>query len=607
MIDDFETRLRDQQTKLAAATQKLSVSNEQMRLKDNEFKKLKKTWATETSTCHGNYENFESQMCGLKKIRGELYKMKGGDSAAFFQDCSVSEWEGQECSKSCAKGVMVLTRSIVTPPKGGTKCPPLAKSKECNFQKCPIDCQMSDWEGWSECSSDCGGGLKERMRDVVVKPRYNGDSCTQTTEAQSCNMHACDADCVLSDWSAWSDCSKMCGGGTSFRRKYIMEKATGAGQCWSEDDKERQQDKACNDKPCMPKLSTLRCETALDVVLLLDGSGSVGSQGWEATKDTAVKLANAFHAHHEDIKVAVITYSGPSTWREVEACGGDTPPFAWTRMYAKGYYGWFNWGGGYFNSLFRRAHLGIVRRQCMWCRYTHRDIYFRWYGDASIFDAWDRLMVTWTDRGFHSDFDIFSTLADALAGTRPWRKCNGNDRGIGFPRDCGPYRLTGWQWQSLTRGGQSHLKWSALTKVEVDMEKDCKIKFVQHFTNNTKALVDKIKDLEWPRGSTLTAQALLAAEEELPLSGRSDAQSVVVALTDGKPVSLRKAQHAAEDVRKRARMFWIAVTRYAPTSNLMQWASKPSRENVVQVNSWKELDTSATVNHIISDVCPQVS
>eukprot|EP00928_Gymnodinium_smaydae_P039016 TRINITY_DN26760_c0_g1_i1.p1 TRINITY_DN26760_c0_g1~~TRINITY_DN26760_c0_g1_i1.p1 ORF type:complete len:551 (-),score=138.06 TRINITY_DN26760_c0_g1_i1:1105-2598(-) len=79
MIDDFESRLKDQQTKLASATQKLSVSNEQMRLKDKEFKKLKSTWGSETTTCHGNYENFESQMCGLKKIRGELYKMKGGD------------------------------------------------------------------------------------------------------------------------------------------------------------------------------------------------------------------------------------------------------------------------------------------------------------------------------------------------------------------------------------------------------------------------------------------------------------------------------------------------------------------------------------------------
>ena len=139
----MQARLKDQQTRLAGATKKLTTSNEQMRLKEKEFKELKDTWASETITCHTNYKNFEGEECGLKKIRGELFKMQGGETSAFFQDCAISDWEADECSKSCAKGTMVLSRSIVTPMKGGTKCPPLAKTKECNLQKCPNDCHTA--------------------------------------------------------------------------------------------------------------------------------------------------------------------------------------------------------------------------------------------------------------------------------------------------------------------------------------------------------------------------------------------------------------------------------------------------------------------------------
>eukprot|EP00928_Gymnodinium_smaydae_P057480 TRINITY_DN4071_c0_g1_i1.p1 TRINITY_DN4071_c0_g1~~TRINITY_DN4071_c0_g1_i1.p1 ORF type:complete len:500 (+),score=64.59 TRINITY_DN4071_c0_g1_i1:148-1500(+) len=450
--------------------------------------------------------------------------------------------------------------------------------------------------------------MKERMRQVLVKPRYLGESCTQTTEAESCNMQACDADCVLSDWTAWSDCSKQCGGGTSFRRKTVKSQATGSGKCWKVHDPEREQSAHCNEKPCLPRLSTLRCESALDVVFLLDGSGSVGSYGWAQTKEVGKDLAKAFHAHDADIQVSVILFSGPRRWRDVERCGGSTPPFGWTKMYTKGAYGQSSTTKAQFNALFKNAHNGIVRRQCMWCRRSHRDIYYRRKTNPAKFDAWENLMVTWKSDGFHEDFDIYSTLQDALQDTKPWKFCNGGDKGIGFPRDCNPHKYAvGWQWQSLTRGGQRHLKWEALTKIEVDMEKDCKIKFVQHFTNNTAAIVKAIDKMEWPRGATLTAQALQAAQEELPLSGRADANSVVIAITDGRPVSVRKTEMASLELRKKARLFWVAVTRYAPKKDLKRWASLPNDENLVVVDNFRSLDSKKTINSIVSDVCPEVS
>mmetsp|Transcript_131350 Transcript_131350/g.213793 ORF Transcript_131350/g.213793 Transcript_131350/m.213793 type:complete len:108 (+) Transcript_131350:286-609(+) len=71
-------------------------------------------------------------------------------------------------------------------------------------------------------------------------------------------------------------------------------------------------------------------------------------------------------------------------------------------------------------------------------------------------------MVTWRgDVGFHSDFDLYSSPEDALEDKNAWRFCNGNDRNIGFPCECGPRKKVPWQWQSLRhRGGQRNYKWS---------------------------------------------------------------------------------------------------------------------------------------------------
>merc|ERR1719333_799849 len=82
-------------------------------------------------TCSKNYINFETEQCALKKIRGELYKMKGGGTSAFFQDCELSKWGPEECTKSCSTGKQKLIRTVLTHPDGGVKCLPLEAQKSC--------------------------------------------------------------------------------------------------------------------------------------------------------------------------------------------------------------------------------------------------------------------------------------------------------------------------------------------------------------------------------------------------------------------------------------------------------------------------------------------
>merc|ERR1719199_1691172 len=230
-ISDFESKLKDQQTALAAGIKKQSNAEGQSRLKNKELITLQRDYAHMTTTCHTNYATLEGEQCGLEKIRGELYKMQGQNNPAFFQDCVVSEWLPGECSASCAGGVMMLTRSVVTQPVGGATCPPLAAQKPCNEHKCPIDCRVEDWQGWSGCSAECGGGLKERTRDVEIEPMHGGEPCGETSEAISCNLQACDRDCQLDDWGPWSLCSKYCDAGVTVRTKIINEPAIGDGTC----------------------------------------------------------------------------------------------------------------------------------------------------------------------------------------------------------------------------------------------------------------------------------------------------------------------------------------------------------------------------------------
>merc|ERR1719272_1745081 len=85
-IQDDVDMLSNAQTKLAGATEKEATAGETARQTAQENEQLNGDLVKQMKTCSGNYINFETEICALKKIRGELYKMKGGGHSAFFQD-----------------------------------------------------------------------------------------------------------------------------------------------------------------------------------------------------------------------------------------------------------------------------------------------------------------------------------------------------------------------------------------------------------------------------------------------------------------------------------------------------------------------------------------
>merc|ERR1719174_1249832 len=230
-IENDESLLASSNTKLAAATEKESTAGEEARQTAKENEQYNNDLVTQMKKCSNNYINFETELCALKKIRGELYKLKGGGHSAFFQDCEVTKWAPEECTKKCGGGEQKLTRNVLAPSKGGTKCLPLSAMKSCNNSPCPVDCRLHQWGGWSKCSAKCGGGVTQRLRDVKQAMKYMGKPCGKTSQTKVCNGAACEKDCDLHAWTKWTKCSKDCDGGTKKRQRFIKNPVEGSGSC----------------------------------------------------------------------------------------------------------------------------------------------------------------------------------------------------------------------------------------------------------------------------------------------------------------------------------------------------------------------------------------
>ncbi|KAI5606502.1 SCO-spondin, partial [Silurus asotus] len=115
----------------------------------------------------------------------------------------------------------------------------------CTDRPCPI---YGPWGSWSECSVSCGTGQRTRTRSCAHTP--GGPSCEETAQIQNCTLLACPADCVLSEWSSWSECSESCNGGVSVRRKTILQMPEPGGVACSTP---IEQHTACNTNSCLPE------------------------------------------------------------------------------------------------------------------------------------------------------------------------------------------------------------------------------------------------------------------------------------------------------------------------------------------------------------------
>ena len=54
-----------------------------------------------------------------------------------------------------------------------------------------VDCQVTDWGPWGDCSVGCGNGTESRNRSVTVQPEMMGKECPPLQLSRACNEDPC--------------------------------------------------------------------------------------------------------------------------------------------------------------------------------------------------------------------------------------------------------------------------------------------------------------------------------------------------------------------------------------------------------------------------------
>jgi len=324
-VGDSETE------KLGRAMAILATVQEQQRLKTALLKKTEEEYEAEVTKCKTTLEELANEECALDKIRGELLNMDALPNNV--TDCLTSKWFPEECSVTCGGGVQTLTRTVEIETDLGYKCPALKAEQSCNEPRCPLDCELADWTGWSACSAYCDGGIMDRIRPIMQHPTAGGAPCEVTDDSQDCNTQSCDKDCVLHDWTEWSaSCTKVCGGGRQTRFKHIKEHEYGEmGTCPTFHDPKRFQWKLCNTHDCQwDDHYPLKCEAKIDVIIAMDDSGSMGDAGWTAAKTAAGNLVASMGG---GIRAGALAFSSPSSYYELRWCMGWSTPWWWSPFF----------------------------------------------------------------------------------------------------------------------------------------------------------------------------------------------------------------------------------------------------------------------------------
>lgn len=309
--ENFNVQLADCVGHKNSVTEESAAKMREERALDKEFKRV---WGECKATIA---EIMYTDICGVLMVRGSLAfysKVKPKD----IVDCAVSDFLPEMCTKkgvtitcdnSLVGGMQVLKREITQEPnKYGHKCPPLTNQRACGQTKCPVNCKFSSWSGWGKCTKECEGGIRGRTRTVVVKPKNGGEACGANQESEPCNVGSCDRDCTLKAWSTWSACSQACDAGYTERHRHIKRKVRANGKCPKEKSTMRYEKKKCNAVPCV---GDEQCVAKMDLIVAIDGSGSLRKEGYEVLKKYTSALIKRMEGEaygRKAVKVGVIQF-----------------------------------------------------------------------------------------------------------------------------------------------------------------------------------------------------------------------------------------------------------------------------------------------------------
>jgi hypothetical protein len=478
-INDGRTKCMET---LAETISAINADTEEMNEKDDQKRDLQQEYDREMKKFKDACtEILFTRICGVRRVRNQLMWDSTVSPPSKISDCDFTDWYPKDgvcigirgtqidCDDTCPQpdpyacgGLETMTRDVVVSPNEyGMECPQLERPKKCKQIKCPVDCVESEWSGWSRCTKDCEGGIRVRTRSILTKAKNGGKACDTVQEEESCNTGSCDRDCSLDVWTDWTPCSMACNGGDTQRVKNIVIPIRGQGKCPRSRSRQRYQEQECNTHECV---GDEICIARQDLVLTIDGSGSLRQSGFETVRAFAANVTDKYQSMyygHEDMKVGVVEF-----------------------------------GNGHLQQA----------------------------GDGT------------------------TTIADAL--------------------------------------------------------------YVQGLTGDMALVRSSVEGLSWLEGFTNMAQGLHMADKMLGQTGRSDAQSAVMVISDGKfSMEFQTAEKSRELKDKNVQIYLIAITEVkgADLRTYRRFASFPYRTNFVRIPGLEALHYNADLftGRIIAKFCPK--
>lgn len=159
------------------------------------------------------------------------------------QDCLYSEWTNWKflyfsfnCSEGGERYVFHRGRTIETESTcGGVSCSENLKEIKCGHLKCYRECVLGMWSFWSSCVGPCEQScVRNRTKIIKQEPSCGADPCPPLEEQEKCIAGCCPVDCLLGEWSAWTDCNTTCGRSHRTRSRFVQALECGGQPCSEE-------------------------------------------------------------------------------------------------------------------------------------------------------------------------------------------------------------------------------------------------------------------------------------------------------------------------------------------------------------------------------------
>merc|ERR1719443_2097475 len=306
---------------LGEARANLAADNEELKQKYVQKEELDIQYTKFMASCKKRINwIFYQDMCAIKIVRNAVMENSTVCPTAVMTDCDVGAWVPEECSVRCddscdpampykCGGWQEMKREIVVPNDDcGVKCPRLSLYKRCGQYHCPINCDMSAWSGWSKCTAECGGGLQSHTRSILTKPKNGGLACNTVEESRPCATLSCDRNCMLATWTPWTPCSMACDGGFKEKFRHVAIPTRGFGKCPEAQSHYRYAKAMCNQQRCT---GDEVCVANQDLIIAVDGSGSVRAGGFDILKKFVEKLLGRYQTMYwggEAVKIGIVLF-----------------------------------------------------------------------------------------------------------------------------------------------------------------------------------------------------------------------------------------------------------------------------------------------------------